>query len=332
LALVAFRNEIAMKKTILLLTLLCIITPFTVSAEMLSGIAVLVNDEPITTYDLAKEQQALSAGMDASFSADTPAAKEHLRQVALDSLINKKLIEQKIKELDIKVSDDEVKQAIEDVKKTNNISEENLRAALAARGISYEDYKAQLKDQLERLRLISLEVRSKIQITDKEIQEYYAAHAEKFQVDEAFRARQIFFAIPAKATADEQKRIRDKAEKVLREAQGGADFAALAKKYSDDGSAKEGGDLGFLKKGELLPAFENALVSLKPGEVSSLIKTPVGLHIMKLEEHREGKQQGFESVKREVEDVLFKQKSEERFSQWLQGLREKAAIEMRDAK
>jgi len=161
-----------MKKIILCLVALIVILPVVVSAEIVSGIAVLVNDEPITTYDLAKEQDALKGSMGDASSLATPAAREQLRQTALESLVNKKLIEQKVKELDINVSDEEVLQAINDVKKTNNISEENLRAALAARGISFDDYKAQLKAQLERLRLISLEVRSKVQVSEKELQEY----------------------------------------------------------------------------------------------------------------------------------------------------------------
>jgi peptidyl-prolyl cis-trans isomerase SurA len=261
-----------------------------------------------------------------------PAAREQFHQAALDALINKKLIEQKVKELDIRVSDDEVRLAIEDVKKTNNISEENLRQALAARGISFDEYKVQLKDQLERLRLISLEVRSKVQVSEKEIQDYYTAHAGNFQVDEAFHARQIFFAVPADASQDRQQKIQEKAEKVLREAKSGADFAELAKKYSDDPSGKEGGDLGFLKKGDLLPALENTLATMKAGDVSGLVRTPAGIHIIKLIEYREGKKQDLASVKREVEDVLYRQKSEERFSEWLEGLRKNAAIEIVESK
>lgn len=321
-----------MKKIILLLAALIVLLPVVAAAEKVSGIAVLVNDEPITTYDIANEQEVLKSGSGDTASMDTPAAKEQLLQAALDSLINKKLIEQKVKELDIKVSDEEVNQAIEDVKKTNNITEERLRAALAARGISFDEYKVQLKNQLERLRLISLEVRSKIQVTEKEIQDYYNAHAANYQVDEAFHARQIFFSIPAGASESQQKKIQEKAEKVLREVKSGADFAELAKKYSDDPSGKEGGDLGFLKKGELLPAFEKALTTMKAGEVSGLVRTPAGIHIIKLVEFREGKTQSFDSVKREVEDQLYKQKSEERFSQWLEGLHKNAAIEMVELK
>ncbi|MRR55916.1 MAG: peptidylprolyl isomerase [Deltaproteobacteria bacterium] len=321
-----------MKKTIVLLVALLLVLPLVASAELVSAIAALVNDEPITTYDLAKEEEAMKSGMGDTSALTTAAARAQLRQTALDALVNKKLIEQKVKELDIRVSDEEVRQAIEDVKKTNSISEENLVAALAARGITFDEYKVQLKDQLERLRLISLEVRSKIQVSEKEIQDYFSAHAGNYQVDEAFHARQIFLAVPAAATEDQQKRILEKAEKVLREAKSGADFSELAKKYSDDPSGKEGGDLGFLNKGELLPEFEKVLISMRVGEVSGLVRTSAGIHIIKLVDYREGKTQSLDSAKREVEDLLYKQKSEERFSQWLDGLRKNAAIEIIERK
>jgi len=321
-----------MKKTIVLLVALFLALPLVASAELVSGIAALVNDEPITTYDLAKEEEAMKSGLSDTASLTSAAARAQLRQAALDALVNKKLIEQKVKELDIRVSDEEVRQAIEDVKKTNNITEENLVAALAARGISFDAYKTQLKDQLERLRLISLEVRSKIQVSEKEIQDYVAAHPGNYQVDEAFHALQIFLKIPATATSDQQKKISEKAEKILREAKSGADFAELAKKYSDDPSGKEGGDLGFLTKGDLLPEFEKALISMRVGEVSGLVRTSAGIHIIKLVDYREGKTQNLDSAKREVEDLLYKQKSEERFSQWLDGLRKNAAIEIFEQK
>jgi peptidyl-prolyl cis-trans isomerase SurA len=317
-----------MKLLFIILAALVLVIPSLASAELLSGIAALVNDEPITTYDVDKEKEGIEKGLDPTKPLDA-AGKAQVRQAALDSLINRKLIQQKIKELDVKVSDEEVRQAIEDVKKTNNITQENLTEALASRGISFDDYKAQLKEQLERLRLISLEVRSKIQISEKDAREYYAANPDAFQVDEAYRVRQVFFKLTPQATEDERKRVVANAEKVLSEARGGADFAALAKKYSQDPSAKEGGDLGYLKKGDILPEIENSLVSLKPGDVSGLIRTPVGVHIMKLEEYRQGKRQTFESVKTEIEDRLYKKKSEERFTQWLEELRKNAAIEIR---
>lgn len=300
-------------------------------ADTISGIAALVNDEPITTYDVEKEREAVEKGLDDKSFLDAQ-GKAQVRQVALDSLINKKLIEQKIRELDIKVTDEEVRQAIEDVKRTNNISQERLKEALEARGITFDEYKAQIKDQLERLRLISMEVRSKIQISEKEMREFYDAHPDRFRVDEAFRARQIFLPLSPKATEEERRNANATAEKILAELRKGADFTALARKYSKDPSAPEGGDLGFLKKGELIPEFEETLATLKPGETSGLIRTPAGIHILKLEELRPGKSVSFETAKPEVEDLLYKKKSEERFAQWIEDLRKSASIEIRDGK
>jgi peptidyl-prolyl cis-trans isomerase SurA len=315
------------KSSIIVLSLLLALASLA-SAELVSGIAILVNDEPITTFDIQKEKDGIEKGMAAKAPQDDE-ARTRLRQAAIDSLINKKLIQQKIRELEIKVSEEEVRQAIEDVRKTNNITQDNLVEALTARGISFDEYKEQIKEQLERLRLISMEVRSKVQISDKEALDYYTANPGAFQVDEAFRVRQVYFKLPATAAENERKRVLATAEMVLAEARKGADFAALAKKYSQDPSAAEGGNMGYLKKGDLLPEIEESLAGMKMGQVSGLIRTPVGIHIMKLEEHRLGNRRTFEAVKPEIEDILYKKKSEERFSQWLDELRKNASIEMK---
>jgi peptidyl-prolyl cis-trans isomerase SurA len=299
-------------------------------AAPLNGIVAFVNDEPITSFDVTKEKDLLEKSLEGRAPLDD-AARQQVQKAAIDSLINKKLIEQKIKELDVRVTDEEIRQAIDDVKKNNNLTQERLVEALAARGISYDDYKIQLKDQLERLRLISIEVRSKVQITEKETRDYYDSNPDKFQVEEAFRGRQIFLKLSPKAPESERKRVYALAEKVLSELKGGADFAQLAKKYSQDPSAKDGGDLGFLKKGDVLPEFESALLRLKQGEISGLISTTVGVHILKLEEYRPGKRQTYDQAKQEIEDFLYRKKSEERFNQWLEELRKNASIQIKSA-
>jgi len=172
-------------------------------------------------------------------------------------------------------------------------------------------------------------VRSKIQISEQEMRDYYAANSASFQIDEAYRVRQIFFKLSPQATDVEKKRVAITAEKVLQEAKKGSDFGELARKHSEDQSAKEGGDLGFLKKGEVIAEFEKVLAKMKPGEVAGLITTAAGMHIIKLEEYRQAKQRDLEAVKPELEELLFRKKSEERFAQWLDDLRKSAAIEIR---
>lgn len=315
-----------LKSLNIFILLVVLLLPAAVYAERIASIVAVVNDEPITAYELAKEQSGMEKMLNPASDNST---KAQLREAALESIINKNLIAQKVKELDIKISDEEIKQAIEDVKKQNKITQEALESALKGQGISYDQYKAQLKEQLERLRLISQEVRSKIQISDKEVQEYYAAHPEKFSREETFRARLISLGLPAKASQEEKQRIADRLSQIVSELKAGKKFDDLAKKYSEDPSAKEGGDLGIFKRGEMLPEFETVITKLSPGEVSEPFATQTAMHIVKLEERSAGDVQSLGKAKSEIEDMLYRKKSEERFNQWVAELRKNAVIEIK---
>jgi peptidyl-prolyl cis-trans isomerase SurA len=251
-----------------------------------------------------------------------------LRTTAVNRLVDRRLVDQKIKELDIKVSEEEIRQSIEEVKKQNKMSQERLIEALAGQGLSFDQYKAQIKDQLERLRLMSQEVKAKVQVTLKEVLEYYQANRAKFGEQELYRARHILFVIPKDVTDSDLAKIRDKADKVLKEAKGGADFTELAKKYSDDPNvATDGGELGTFKKGDLLPEMESVVLKLNPGEVSEPVRSKSGLHIIKLEKKFLGDIKPFDDVKGEIEENLYRQKSEARFTQWVSDLRKNSSIE-----
>lgn len=317
-------------KPLVVLSMVLILSPAAVRAQLVSGIAAIVNDAVITTYDVARE--AAPAIREAEKKANgtiSDSERDKLRTAALNRLIDKQLTDQKIKELNIRVSEEEVRQAIEDVKKQNRLSQEALVSALATQGLSFDQYKSQLKEQLERLRLMSQEVKSKIQVGDRELREYYDANLSLYGESELFRARHIFFRVDKNATPADIRRISAKAAEVLEKARQGANFADLARTYSDDPSAaKDGGDLGAFKRGDMLPEIEQTVVKLKPGEVSGLISTPAGFHIIKLEERTAGKAKPFEEVKGEIEELLYRKKSEERFNQWLADLRKGAAIEI----
>jgi peptidyl-prolyl cis-trans isomerase SurA len=299
------------------------------SAEVVSGIAAIVNDDIITIHEVSQETAQLikEAEKKGPVQAD---AREQLRKTTLDLLIDKKLVQHKIAELGIKVSEEEVRQAIEDIKKQNKLTQEALVAALAGQGLSFDQYKAQLKEQLERLRLMSQEVRAKIQVGEKEARDYYDANRASFSEDEGYRARHIFFRVAKNAGAADVKAAMARAATVLHEARSGKDFSELARTYSDEASAKtDGGDLGTFKKGDMLPEIEAAVITMKPGEVSDLVSTPAGFHIIKLEEKVTAKVRTFEEVKDRIEELLYKKKSEERFNQWAADLRKGASIEIK---
>ena len=299
------------------------------TAEVINGLAAIVNDDIITSYEvdqgvalLAKEAEKKGALSDAD--------KKKLRPAALNRLVDKKLIDQKVKDLNINVTDEELRQTIEDVKKQNKITQENMVSALASQGLSFEQYKAQLREQLERVRLMGQEVRAKIQVGEKEIREYYDANPKNFGTEELFRARHIFFRINKNAKAEEVRKALTTAMIVLQEARSGKDFAGLAKKYSDDPqAAKDGGELGTFKKGDMLPEIENAVMDMQSDEIGDLVNTPAGFHIIKLEERSPGKLRPFDEVKGEIEELLTKKKSDVRFNTWLADLRKAAAIEIK---
>jgi peptidyl-prolyl cis-trans isomerase SurA len=304
--------------------------PITVPGKLLNAIAATANDEIITLYEVNREAQPLIRENERKGTLND-AERKRIRRSALDGLVEKKLVEQKIRELNIKVSDEEMNQAIDDVKRQNNLNQEGLVRALASQGLSYDLYRSQLRDQLERLKLVSQEVRSRIQVGESEVRAYYNTNLEKYSEDETFRARHIFFKTDEKAPAEEIKRTMNTALMVLAEARSGKDFAELARSYSEDPAAKkDGGDLGSFKRGEMQPELEQAILGMKQGDISELVYTQLGFHLIKLEARIPGKPKPFESVKSEIEETLYRKKSEERFSKWAKELRSKANIELRE--
>uniref|UniRef100_C6E8Z5 PpiC-type peptidyl-prolyl cis-trans isomerase n=1 Tax=Geobacter sp. (strain M21) TaxID=443144 RepID=C6E8Z5_GEOSM len=317
-----------MSKIIIGITVLALLAlhPAASTAKPVSGIAAIVNDEIITTLELDKEYLQIQKEADKVPASD----KSGLRGAALNRLVERKLIEQKIRELNINVSDEEVRLAIEDVKKQNNLTQENLEQALATQGMTFAQYRIQLKEQLERLRLMSQEVRSKVQVGEREMREYYQANIAAYGGSEVFSARHIFFKVDKKGGAGELSKAEARANEVLAKARAGEDFAALAKQYSDDpAAAKDGGDLGTFKKADMLPEIGDTVAAMQPGEVSSVVRSPSGLHIIKLEGKKQDAGRPFEEVKDSIEDTLYKKKSDERFAQWVKELRASAAIELR---
>ncbi|HZV81399.1 MAG TPA: peptidylprolyl isomerase [Geobacteraceae bacterium] len=304
-------------------------TAVTAGAEVVTGIAAIVNDEIITIYELNNEYAKVLKEEEKKGALPEAAAKK-LRSDVLNAMIDKKLIGMKIKELNIVVSEEEVRQSIEEIKKQNNLSQDALVAALLTQGLTFDQYKAQMKEQLERLRLMSQEVKSKIQVSEREVKEYYEANKSQFREESSYRARHIFLKVDKNASNEQIKKVMEKAANVIAEARTNPDFAGLAKKYSDDpNAAKDGGDLGTFKKGDMLPEIESAVITMNPGEISDLVTTPAGFHIIKLEEKSLDRVKPFDSVKGAIEEILYRKKSEERFAQWVEELRKAAAIEIK---
>jgi parvulin-like peptidyl-prolyl isomerase len=138
----------------------------------------------------------------------------------------------------------------------------------------------------------------------------------------------ILFLIPPEASEQDAERVRQKAASVLQQLRSGADFAAMARQYSEGPSAEQGGLLGTFRAGELLPGFEEVANALKPGEISDLVQTRAGLHILRVESKKEGAVRSFEEAREEIKADLLQAKTEQKYQEWLETLRQSAYIKV----
>jgi peptidyl-prolyl cis-trans isomerase SurA len=297
--------------------------------ELIDRIVAVVNNEVITLSDLNKVTTLMFAGVDKN-QAFTDEQRSEIQQKALEQLVEKKLIEQKAKEFSIKVDDKEVSRAVEDVLKKNNISLEQLKEILKKDGSSIEEYRKMLRSEILQSKVIGREVRAKVTITDKDIQEYYeknVKHQEK--PGEKVRIQQIFLAIPPDMTPKQVEKLTSQLEEIKAKIVAGEDFGQMAAKHSQDPSAREGGDMGYFGRGELLPLMENVAFSLQPGEVSQVTRTPAGLHLIKVIDKKGAEGEiGAQASRSEIEENLYRREVDVMFLKWMEELKKKAYIKM----
>jgi peptidyl-prolyl cis-trans isomerase SurA len=160
------------------------------------------------------------------------------------------------------------------------------------------------------------------------VEAYYKAHQDEFNQPAQARVRHIFFRVDPDAAPPQVDAVRERASQVLQEARNGSDFGDLARRYSEDATAANGGDLGLIKRGQALPQFEEVIFSLSEGDISEVVRTPNGLHIVKVEAFTKGAEQPFPELKAEIERRLLQEKIEQRFQDWTNELKDRAFIEI----
>jgi parvulin-like peptidyl-prolyl isomerase len=244
-------------------------------------------------------------------------------------LIEEKLIDQEVKKSGIKVPSKEVESTLEELKRLNAATQEDFEKALAAEGLTLEAYKKQIEKSLQRKKLISWSVKVETKVGERELRDFYEKNLGRYRPNESYRASHILFVIPKGATPEEIREIRKKCQVVLEKIKGGADFGEMALTFSEDPSNKDRGDLGYFKKGELLPSFEKEALRLKIGEVSGIVRTEFGFHIIKLLDRKGVEPLSFEEVKERVQADYFDNEMEKAFKQYLSTLKEKSIIEIK---
>jgi peptidyl-prolyl cis-trans isomerase SurA len=299
-----------------------------VRAEIANRVVALVNSELITLYELNKRIRNVTGRDPSDLKVKDERAYLETRRQILDILINEKIALEKVREFGIKVTPKEVDAAIERVKQSNQLTQEDLVANLKNNGMTYEAYQEKIKSDLERAQLINFEVNSKIIIRDEEIKAYYDSHIDQFSSAEKVHLAAIFLKQENPSNEDEALALYRKGEEIASIIKGGENFAKIAKKVSQGPGAEEGGNLGFFKVSNLDPELTKVLKDMSPGDVSRPIIRPSGIQIIQLVGREGGRVRPFEEVRDAIYEILYREEINKRYSSWIKELRESAYLKI----
>ncbi len=290
--------------------------------------AARVNGITISRSDLDKSYNSYiqQRGMDTGMISD-PNRYKQVQLEVLESLIARELLWQEAKKKKFVAKDEDVATALDSVK-SSFPSESDFTLRLTQLGYTEKDYTDFLRQQLSVRTLVQEDIAKGISILDDEVHGYYESNPEQFEAPEQVRARHILVKVEPGADEAVRGEARAKIDTILEEARGGADFAGLATKHSEGPSGPKGGDLGFFSKGQMVKPFADVAFALKPGEISGVVQTVYGYHIIMVEERKEPEVITEESVREQIRQYLYSGKVREAVQKRVNVLREKGTVEI----
>lgn len=299
-------------------------------ARTVEKVAAIVGNDVVLASEVEEKAAPLMAEVTRMPDPDKRAGRAAtLRREVLDRLIDEELILQQAADLKLSISSEQVDASIEEIKKQNNIDDDQLRDALKGQGMSMAHYRADIKRQLLRFRVLNIAVGSRVNISDDEIKAYYERHM-RGSANTQVRASHIFISIPdgADRAAAEEKKAQ--AQKVLERAKAGEDFAKLARELSDDAATRaEGGDLGFFGKDMLPKPIEEMVFSMQPGDIRGPVRADRGFHVIKMVDRKVKAPKPLDDVKDEIRMQLRQKDMERQTKNYLQELRKKTLVDIR---
>ena len=298
--------------------------------EVVDRVVAVVNEDLITLYDLNQALRPYEANIKSlGYSPEKEQeALIKLRTDLLNRVIDRKLTDQVIKKNNIEVSEKEIDAALERIKEARSLTDENLRAGLAQQGLTLEEYRENIKQQLLRNNLVNREIKSKIVITEDEIKKYYDAHSEKYAGETKYHIWNIFIRLPEFADESTKRLALEKMEAVFAKLKQGHPFESLAAQKPDSPMTPEGADLGLFRLDELSQQLQKAIKNLQAGEYSSILNTDLGYQIIYVQKIIKTDAKSMTEVKSEIQQTLYDEAVDNRFQTWLQNLRQKSHIKI----
>ena len=279
----------------------------------------VVNEELITASEVEAARQASDVDLlsDVLPGGLRPAGPPAVADM-IEALIDQHLLLQEARALGLSATEQEAASAFAAVAEQRRLPPSPSPSA---------EVLHRLQDQLTIAKLVNREVRSKILISSGDIDAYYREHPDLFTQPPRVRISQIFLKAPEGA-ADLSAR-RTQAETLRAALAGGADFGELARANSNGGEAAKGGDLGYFHRGDLLPALDHEIEALAEGQISPVIQTPLGFHIIKISEKQVGRLKPLEDVKTDIEEMVYREQADAFYRKWLRQLRHRAHIDIK---
>lgn len=284
-------------------------------AETLNRIVATVDGQPITLRELdtfGSQMNNRAAMMYPQGAADMT------RRDFLDALLMNKMIENEVDAQGLKATAEDVDSYIERIKSQGELDDEQLAAALADQGLTIEQYRKQIAQEIEQALLMNKEVSSRISITNEAVQRYYQAHQDDYAIPDQVRIRHIFLPVSPGADPGEMLKMTTLLETLHDRANRGEDFATLALTYSLGPGADQGGDLGFFERGQMDPAIEEMAFSIPEGEISPPFETSTGVHLIKVEERDIAGVKPLAEVQEEIHSQLYNTELSKRYRRWFQ--------------
>jgi len=271
-----------------LLNILMVLLLSTVSAAHAGkiGVAATVQGKEISEVKLQKSVDSYLRQQGTEMGAiRDPRRFKDIREKVLNVLIGQELLWQAAAKAEIIASDEDIKQALEQYKSQFD-DEVSFQIKIKEGGYNLETFQVKLKQELSAQKWVEKNLLKDVAVSDAEIHTYYLENQEQFIEPERVRARHILIQVKPDASDAEKEAAMKRLQGLKKEIDSGADFAALARQQSEDGSAPNGGDLGFFQRGQMVAPFEKAAFGLAPGEVSKIIETRFGFHLIKLVEKK----------------------------------------------
>jgi len=285
-----------------------------------------VNGVLIIQGDFDREMIRVRRQLSSTGRAFDESQLPEIKKMVLETLINRELLYQEGQNKGIKVEDKAVNEQLNNVKKSFS-NDGEFKDALLKMKISETSLKFQILKEIAIQQFIDQKFIQKTKIPENDLKAFYDSHPESFKEPEQVRARHILINVDSGADESTKAEARNKIKEIQERLQKGEDFAALAKEFSEGPSGKNGGDLGFFKRGQMVKPFEEAAFALLPGKVSDLVETRFGYHLIKVIDKKPESTVDYEKVRDRLQQYLQQQKVREKVDTHVEELKVKAKVE-----